>query len=314
MSPRSRSSRPTKWDAIIGLNLTAAFDTCRLAVPHMKAAGWGRIINTASAHSLAASPFKVAYVAAKHGIAGLTKTLALELATQRGDGQLHQPRLCLDAAGREPDSRHDEGAKHDPRAGDRRGAADQAADQEVRPGRGSGRAGACSSAAPKRRTSTVRTTRSMAGGRPSNIVAPTPSHLFSALLALVGECGYMGRHESFRTRQSGKYGHPDRPDFRRRIAASRAERHCPLANQHRHAPDPRDRADDPGHFLRHGHRHRSRHGDRDGAIGRDRRASPQSVAQAAGRRGAPGQALRKRHGGQPDHHRRPTRRWAKRAR
>ena len=72
---------PEKWDAIIGLNLTAAFDACRLAVPHMKQQGWGRIINTASAHSLAASPFKVAYVAAKHGIAGLTKTLGLELAT-----------------------------------------------------------------------------------------------------------------------------------------------------------------------------------------------------------------------------------------
>ncbi len=71
---------PEKWDAIIALNLTAAFDTSRLAIPHMKAAGWGRIINTASAHSLVASPFKAAYVAAKHGIAGLTKTLALELA------------------------------------------------------------------------------------------------------------------------------------------------------------------------------------------------------------------------------------------
>lgn len=70
-----------KWDAIIALNLTAAFETCRLAVPHMKAAGWGRIIQVASAHSLTASPFKAAYVAAKHGLAGLTKTLALELAT-----------------------------------------------------------------------------------------------------------------------------------------------------------------------------------------------------------------------------------------
>ncbi len=70
-----------KWDKIIALNLTAAFDTSRLAVPHMKAAGWGRIINVASAHSLTASPFKSAYVAAKHGLAGLTKTLALELAT-----------------------------------------------------------------------------------------------------------------------------------------------------------------------------------------------------------------------------------------
>jgi 3-hydroxybutyrate dehydrogenase len=70
-----------KWDTIIALNLTAAFDACRLAIPHMKAQGWGRIINTASAHSLTASPFKSAYVAAKHGIAGLTKTIALELAT-----------------------------------------------------------------------------------------------------------------------------------------------------------------------------------------------------------------------------------------
>ena len=71
---------PEKWEAIIALNLSAAFHTARLAVPHMKAQGWGRIISTASAHSLAASPFKSAYVAAKHGIAGLTKVLALELA------------------------------------------------------------------------------------------------------------------------------------------------------------------------------------------------------------------------------------------
>ena len=71
---------PEKWEAIIALNLSAAFHTARLAVPHMKAQGWGRIIATASAHSLAASPFKTAYVAAKHGIAGLTKVLALELA------------------------------------------------------------------------------------------------------------------------------------------------------------------------------------------------------------------------------------------
>lgn len=70
-----------KWDMIIALNLTAAFDACRLAIPHMKAAGWGRIINTASAHALTASPYKAAYVAAKHGLSGLTKTLALELAT-----------------------------------------------------------------------------------------------------------------------------------------------------------------------------------------------------------------------------------------
>ncbi|CAM5308370.1 D-beta-hydroxybutyrate dehydrogenase OS=Afipia felis OX=1035 GN=bdhA_1 PE=3 SV=1 [Afipia felis] len=70
-----------KWDAIIAINLSSAFHAIRAAVPGMKARGWGRIINTASAHSLVASPFKSAYVAAKHGIAGLTKTVALELAT-----------------------------------------------------------------------------------------------------------------------------------------------------------------------------------------------------------------------------------------
>ena len=69
-----------KWDAVIGLNLTAPFHTTRLAVPGMKSRGWGRIINTASAHSLTASPFKSAYNASKHGIAGFTKTIALELA------------------------------------------------------------------------------------------------------------------------------------------------------------------------------------------------------------------------------------------
>lgn len=70
-----------KWNAVIALNLTAAFHTTRLAVPGMKQAGWGRIINTASAHSLTASPFKSAYNASKHAIAGFTKTIALELAT-----------------------------------------------------------------------------------------------------------------------------------------------------------------------------------------------------------------------------------------
>lgn len=73
---------PAKWDAIIALNLSAAFHTARLAVPHMKEAGWGRIICTASAHSLTASPFKSAYVTAKHGITGLVKVLALELARE----------------------------------------------------------------------------------------------------------------------------------------------------------------------------------------------------------------------------------------
>src|SRR6201997_3709790 len=68
-----------KWNAIIAINLSSAFHAIRAAVPGMKKRGWGRIINTASAHSLVASPFKSAYVSAKHGIAGLTKTVALEL-------------------------------------------------------------------------------------------------------------------------------------------------------------------------------------------------------------------------------------------
>jgi 3-hydroxybutyrate dehydrogenase len=70
-----------KWDQIIAINLSAAFHATRAAVPGMKSRKWGRIINTASAHSLVASPFKVAYVSAKHGLAGLTKTVALEVAT-----------------------------------------------------------------------------------------------------------------------------------------------------------------------------------------------------------------------------------------
>jgi 3-hydroxybutyrate dehydrogenase len=69
-----------KWNLIIALNLNAAFHTIRLALPGMKARGWGRIINTASAHSRVASPNKSAYVAAKHGLVGLTKTVALETA------------------------------------------------------------------------------------------------------------------------------------------------------------------------------------------------------------------------------------------
>jgi 3-hydroxybutyrate dehydrogenase len=72
-----------KWDAVIAINLSAAFHAIRAAVPGMKKRGWGRIITTASAHSRVASPFKSAYVAAKHGIAGLTKTVALELARSK---------------------------------------------------------------------------------------------------------------------------------------------------------------------------------------------------------------------------------------
>jgi 3-hydroxybutyrate dehydrogenase len=73
---------PEKWDAILAINLSSAFHTTRLALPGMVKNGWGRIINVASAHGLVASPFKAAYVAAKHGIVGLTKVTALEAAEQ----------------------------------------------------------------------------------------------------------------------------------------------------------------------------------------------------------------------------------------
>jgi 3-hydroxybutyrate dehydrogenase len=71
-----------KWDAIIAICLSSAFHATRAALPKMRAKGWGRIINTASAHALVASPFKAAYVAAKHGVGGLTKVIALEVARQ----------------------------------------------------------------------------------------------------------------------------------------------------------------------------------------------------------------------------------------
>jgi len=73
---------PEQWDAIIAVNLSATFHAIRAALPAMKRKGWGRIINVASAHALVASPYKAAYVAAKHGVAGLTKTVALETAEQ----------------------------------------------------------------------------------------------------------------------------------------------------------------------------------------------------------------------------------------
>jgi len=70
-----------RWDAIIAINLTSAFHTTRLAIPAMREANWGRVINIASAHGLVASAQKSAYVAAKHGVVGLTKAVALETAT-----------------------------------------------------------------------------------------------------------------------------------------------------------------------------------------------------------------------------------------
>jgi 3-hydroxybutyrate dehydrogenase len=69
-----------KWNDILAVNLTATFHTVRSALPAMRAKGWGRVVNIASAHALVASPYKSAYVAAKHGVAGFTKTIALEMA------------------------------------------------------------------------------------------------------------------------------------------------------------------------------------------------------------------------------------------
>lgn len=71
---------PEKWDAIIAINMSSSFHTVRAAIPHMKKQGWGRVVNIASAHGLVASPFKSAYVTAKHGILGFTKTIGLEVA------------------------------------------------------------------------------------------------------------------------------------------------------------------------------------------------------------------------------------------
>ena len=73
---------PEKWDAIIAINLSSAFHTTAVALPMMRKAGWGRVVNIASAHGLTASPYKSAYIAAKHGIVGLSKTVALETAGQ----------------------------------------------------------------------------------------------------------------------------------------------------------------------------------------------------------------------------------------
>ncbi len=73
---------PEKWDAIIAINMSSSFHTIRHALPHMKKRGWGRVINIASSHGLVASPYKSAYVTAKHGVVGMTKSVALEVAEQ----------------------------------------------------------------------------------------------------------------------------------------------------------------------------------------------------------------------------------------
>ena len=106
-----------QWDSIIAINLSSAFHTMRAAVPGMKKRKWGRIINICSAHSLRASPFKSAYVSAKHGLAGFTKTVALELAEHGVDLQRGVAGLRVDAAGGEADPRPREVGEHHAGAG-----------------------------------------------------------------------------------------------------------------------------------------------------------------------------------------------------
>ncbi len=131
---------PEKWEQIIAINLSSAFHAMHAAIPGMKARGWGRIINTASAHSLVASPFKSAYVAAKHGISGLSKAAALELAPHRitvnciSPGYVWTPLVEAQI----PDTMK---AGPDQGAGDRGGDAEGAADQGIRYGRSGGGAG-----------------------------------------------------------------------------------------------------------------------------------------------------------------------------
>ena len=101
-----------KWDAIIAINLSSAFHTMKAVLPDMKAKGWGRVINIASAHGLVASPFKSAYVAAKHGILGITKTVALEVAEQGITVNAICPGYVWTASGRASNSRNRRSAGH----------------------------------------------------------------------------------------------------------------------------------------------------------------------------------------------------------
>ena len=130
-----------KWDAIIGINLSSSFHTVRAAVPGMKKRQWGRIINVCSAHSLVASPFKSAYVAAKHGLAGFTKTVALELAETRHHRERHLAGLRVDAAGREADPRPRQVEGHHARTRPRAQVLARATEQALHHGRGGRRAG-----------------------------------------------------------------------------------------------------------------------------------------------------------------------------
>ena len=129
-----------KWDAILSINLSSAFHTMRLALPAMRQNKFGRIINIASAHGLVGSPFKAAYVAAKHGIVGLTKVDGAGDRGRRHHLQRDLSRICLYAAGRGADRQPGQGARHFPRESHPRRVAGAAAQQALCLGRGIRRA------------------------------------------------------------------------------------------------------------------------------------------------------------------------------
>ena len=160
---------PEKWDAILAINLSAAFHTTRAVLPEMKRRGCGRIVNIASAHGLIASPFKSAYVAAKHGIVGLTKVVALE-AAEFGvtcnavcPGYVWTPLVEKQIDGQA--KAH--GISRD--AGDPRRAPGRAADQALRHRRGDGRRWRRSCAATPLPRSPASPCRSTAAGRPTDM-------------------------------------------------------------------------------------------------------------------------------------------------
>ena len=130
-----------KWDLILALNLTAAFHTTRLALPAMLARKWGRVINIASAHGLVASPFKSAYVAAKHGIVGFTKSVALEVAEKGITVNAICPGYVLTPAGGKTNTGYRQGARHFGRRRQARRVARGTTNQAVRQGGRGGRAG-----------------------------------------------------------------------------------------------------------------------------------------------------------------------------
>ena len=159
-----RSFRSAKWDAILAINLISAFHTTRLALPTMIANKWGRIINIASAHGLVGSPFKSAYVAAKHGMLGLTKVTALETAEQGitcnaiCPGYVYTPLVEAQIDGQAK-------AHGIPREQViREVLLGAAAEQALRHGRRARRASPCSSPRTPRRRSPARRSRSTAAG------------------------------------------------------------------------------------------------------------------------------------------------------